>query len=173
MFEHFDGKADNYRNWASRVKDHLLSTNLNWGSVLEVIEKERVPLTKARLQTIAGIDDAPMDMVKVSQLLWAFLGNHCLKNSIYERRLQLTSGEDNNGFELWRALFQENEGGAEQVIMGACVAFFVSRSALIRVSSKASLANGNICVRSTEHLFQKFICTGCSWIYCLMTSRQR
>ena len=45
------------------------------------------------------------------------MGNHALANSVHERRLQLTGGEDNNGLELWRSIFQENEGGAEHVVM--------------------------------------------------------
>ena len=104
LFEHFNGKSDAYANWASRVKDHLSSCNLGWGRVLEVIEKERSPLTKVRLATIEGLDGANLDMIRLSQILWAFLGNHCLGNAVYERRLQLTGGEDNNGLELWRAL---------------------------------------------------------------------
>ena len=117
LFEHFNDKSDHYRSWSSRVKDHLMSSNLSWGRVLEVIEKQRQPLTKARLAWTAGIDEARLDMPKISQILWAFLSNHCLHNPVHERRLQLTGGEDNNGLELWRALYQENEGGAEQVIM--------------------------------------------------------
>ena len=96
-----------------------MTCNLSWGRVLEVIEKETYPLTKARLSTIPGIDECELDLIKLSQLLWAFLGNHRVGNRVYERRLRLTSGEDNNGVELGRALFQGNEGVAEQVIMGA------------------------------------------------------
>ena len=57
-----------------------------------------------------GVDQADLDMVTVAPILWAFLGSHALGNKVYERRLQLTSGEDNNGLELWRSLCQENEG---------------------------------------------------------------
>ena len=95
-----------------------MSNNLSWGRILEVIEKEKTPLTRARLATCTGIDQANIDIVKVSQLLWSFLGNHCFQNSVYERRLQLTNGEDHNGLERWRAPYQECEGGAEQVVMG-------------------------------------------------------
>lgn len=38
-------------------------------------------------------------------------------NSVYDRRLQLTNGEDCNGLELWRRLFIEHQGGAEQSMM--------------------------------------------------------
>ena len=105
-FEEFRGKPEQYLNWASRVKDHLMSTNLSWGRVLEVIEKEKQPLTKIRLAGIPGIDEANLDLLKISQLLWSFLGNHALHNTVYDRRVQLTGGEDGNGLELWRALYQ-------------------------------------------------------------------
>ena len=88
------------------------------GRVLEVVERDRMPLTRPRLAMMKGIDLADLDMVKISQVLWAFLGGHALHNKVYERRLQLTGGEDGNGLELWRALYHENQGGAEHVIMG-------------------------------------------------------
>ena len=122
-FEEFKGKADQYNNWSSRVKDHLMSGNLSWGRLLEVVEQQKQPLTKARLAACPGIDDAALDLVKISQLLWAFLGSHALHNNVYERRVQLTGGEDGNGLELWRSLFQEFEGGAEQVIMAGITRF--------------------------------------------------
>ena len=37
---------------------------------------------------------------------------------LHGRRLALTQNDADNGFELWRALFKENEGGAEQVALG-------------------------------------------------------
>ena len=64
-----------------------------------------------------GIDRADLDMLKLSQILRALLGSHAVNESIYERRLQLTGGEDNHGFELWRSLYQECQGGAEHAIM--------------------------------------------------------
>ena len=117
LFEHFDGKPESYPNWSSRVKDHLMASNISWGRLLEIVEKEKTPLTKQRLAAIPYTDSAQIDLLKVSQVLWSFLGNHGFANPVYQRRLQLTQGKDSNGFELWRALFQENAGGAEHVIM--------------------------------------------------------
>ena len=51
-----------------------------------------------------------MDLNRLSSILWSFLGQHCLANKVYDRRLQLTNGEDVNGLELWRKLFIENQG---------------------------------------------------------------
>ena len=40
------------------------------------------------------------------------MGDH-----VYSRRVQMVNGETCNGLELWRRLYVENEGGAEQVVM--------------------------------------------------------
>ena len=53
-FVSFNGRSETYRNWSSRAKDHIMSTNLNWGRVLEVIERKRQPLTKQRLAAMKG-----------------------------------------------------------------------------------------------------------------------
>ena len=45
------------------------------------------------------------------------MGQYCLGNKVYDRRLQLTNGEDCNGLELWRRLYLENKGGAEHVML--------------------------------------------------------
>ena len=89
-----------------------------------------------------GVDLADLDMVKISQILWAFLGGHALHNKVYERRLQLTGGEEGNGLELWRALYHENQGGAEHVIMGASEGSFGFRDAPTNPSFRAGWANG-------------------------------
>ena len=96
-FEPFSGKPEGYKNWASRVKDHLMSSNLAWGRLLEVAERDRYPLTRARLASMAGIDQADLDLNKLSQILWSFIGSHALKDTVYERRLQLTGGRTTTG----------------------------------------------------------------------------
>ena len=39
LFEPFNGTSETYRNRASRVKDHLMASSLNWRRVLEVTER--------------------------------------------------------------------------------------------------------------------------------------
>ena len=46
-----------------------------------------------------------------------FIGKN-INGDLHGRRLALTQNDADNGFELWRALFKENEGGAEQVALG-------------------------------------------------------
>ena len=79
--------------------------------MFELTEQQRTPLTRDSLANI------PRDLNRLSSSLWSFLGQHCLADVVYDRRLQLTNGEDCNGIELWRKLFRENEGGAEQVTL--------------------------------------------------------
>ena len=47
-----------------------------------------------------------------------YLSETNIDNDLHGRRLALTQNDVDNGFELWRALFIENEGGAEQVALG-------------------------------------------------------
>ena len=113
----FDDKSMHYRNWRSRVLDRLMGNNLNWGRLLELTEQQRSPLTRERLARMIKVDEASADLNRISNHLWSFLGQHCLANNVYDRRLQLTNGEDCNGLELWRQLDLENQGGAEHVMM--------------------------------------------------------
>ena len=65
LVEHFNGQSSTYRNWASKVKAHLMASNLGWGKLLEVVEKSRTPLTKTRLASLVGIGDAELDLSAV------------------------------------------------------------------------------------------------------------
>ena len=56
----------------------------------------------------------PADLIEMAQDLWSFLGT-VMTDDIHPRRESLAAGEDGNGFELWRVLFWEHEGGAQQV----------------------------------------------------------
>ena len=83
----FDNNAEHYRTWRSRVTDHLLSGNQSWGRVLELVEQQRSPLTKERFARMRHVDEAPIDVNKISSYLWSFLGQDCLGNKAYDRRL--------------------------------------------------------------------------------------
>ena len=113
-FDPFNGKPDSYRLWSSRIKDHLSNGYYPWARVLELIERERHPMSFARMRATNHVDGVPINMCEIAQHLWSFLGMH-LDNHIYMRRSQLVDGEDGNGLELLRKLYMEYEGGAEQV----------------------------------------------------------
>ena len=112
----FDNKPEAYRNWSNRIRDHLVAEHQPWGRLLDVVEKARIPLTFSWLAACPGIDGARLDLPWLSRHLWTFLGNR-LGDSIYVRRIQVAGGEESNGLELWRRIFMENEGGAEQVAL--------------------------------------------------------
>ena len=62
-------------------------------------------------------DGTEVDYKWLSQHLWVFIGKN-IDNDLHGRRLALTQHEADNGFELWRTLYVENEEGAEQVQLG-------------------------------------------------------
>ena len=49
-----------------------------------------------------------------SQLLWMFLAS-VLADSVFTRMESLAGGEEGNGLELWRVLYVNNAGGADEV----------------------------------------------------------
>ena len=105
----FDGRAEGYRQWSSRVRDHLIMQNTNWGRLLEVFQKERMPATRSRLQSMT-IDGVWLVLINIADRLWAFLGAH-MKDPLYQNRMQMVSGEDGNGLELWKRIYMQYGGG--------------------------------------------------------------
>ena len=61
-------------------------------------------------------------MASVSNNLWGVLGPY-MHDNLYMRRVQLVNGEDGNGLELWRRLYSECEGGAEQAHLAGITRF--------------------------------------------------
>ena len=77
-----------------------MSGHQGWGRILDLLENEREVMSMARLRSMTTVDNCPMDMVFLSTQLWGFMGNHCLGDAIFSRRLQLVNGETSNGLEL-------------------------------------------------------------------------
>ena len=112
----FDGRPEHYRNWWNRLRDHLTGNHQPWGRLLDLVERARVKLSFQHLSSINRVDEGWIDLPWVAKELWCFLGPR-LAEGPYSRRTQLAGGEDRNGIELWRKLYMENEGGAEQVAL--------------------------------------------------------
>ena len=112
----WDGKADTYRLWAARVRDHLVGGHTPWGRVLELLETDRMPMTFRRMRCMQHVDGTWVDPCVLANNLWAFLGSH-MQNNPYMRRLTWVNGKEGNGLELWRCIYQECEGGAEQTYL--------------------------------------------------------
>ena len=113
----FNGSAHSYRNWSDRIKDHCKEVNLGYSYIFNLIEAQGSRIVQANLQNGVLENGAAVDFRWLSQHLWVFIGKN-INDDLHGRRLALTQNDADNGFELWRALFIENEGGAEQVALG-------------------------------------------------------
>ena len=83
--------------------------NTEWARLLRTIESEKTPLNFSRY--IDGISGYNLDPYHVSVQLWSLVGENWT-NKMFNARRDKTSGEDENGFELWRKLYVTHEGGA-------------------------------------------------------------
>ena len=81
-----------------------------------LIERQRQPLNFQSLSSNPKVDGATLNLISLPNELWAFLGPR-LADNVYESRIQQAGGEDRHGLELRSNLFQDNEGGAEQVAL--------------------------------------------------------
>ena len=116
----FNGSSDMYHTWANRMKDHFCEKNPNWSHVFKLIESWKIPISISQLGTSTiGDDHNPInvDFHWIANHLWTFIGKQ-ISDTMYHSRTTLTNGEDNNGVELWRALYIQNEGGADQAEVG-------------------------------------------------------
>ena len=107
----FDGEYDRYSHWKNKLSDHCADTNAYWRAILKHIQEANGPidynvLAHTRYGNSTGWDLA-LD-------LWNFVSKR-IGQTIYEKRNQLANGVEGNGFELWRALFVQFEGGDEFV----------------------------------------------------------
>ena len=98
------------------MRDHLISSSCSWSRLLELVEQERRPFSQEKQKIIKTVDGVHVDLSFISNQLWAFVGNH-LSPNVYSNRLSMVGGEEYNGLELWRKLYLDNEGGAEQVVL--------------------------------------------------------
>ena len=78
---------------------------------------QKYQVTVKVLVTVEAINAIAASDMGTSQHLWVLIGKN-INDELHGRRLALTQNDADNGFELWRALFKENEGGAEQVALG-------------------------------------------------------
>ena len=121
----FDGRVENFDEWYARMREHCAQSNPRWLKVFDLIEQTKKPISLKeipglRVDPAHGLEDA--DWMNIALKLWSFIGNH-VTGLIHQRRHQMTLGEEYNGLELWRALYVQNKGGAEQVQVGGISAF--------------------------------------------------
>ena len=99
------------------MRDHLMMGNVCWGRLLDLVEADRYALTLERNRSFTNVDGCWLDLEFIGTQLWTFLSQFAIGDQLYARRVQMVGGETYNGLELWRRLYVENKGGAEQVAM--------------------------------------------------------
>ena len=110
----FDGNALHYDNWRRRLRDHFISTNCNYTTVFSLVESCKMPISWSTLASIHIPELPHMNWQWISTHVWTITGGF-LSDTQLNRRTDLTCGEEFNGLELWRALFNENCGGSAEM----------------------------------------------------------
>ena len=110
----FTGNLGDYQIWRERIVDHLCRGNRSWRKLLDSLQTCSMPITRSWLleQSEAGYNGW-----ELSEMLEGFLVDH-LSDSLYRRRKQLSGGMLGNGFEMWRWLYNEFQGGSDAVNLG-------------------------------------------------------
>ena len=103
-----------FKLWRDRVVDHLCRSTQRWRGVLDFVQQGLNPIGKAWLQS-TNIDG--VNAWDLSTMLEAFLVNYFPKG-MYNRRVQLAGGSLGNGFEMWRQLYLDYQGGSDAVQFG-------------------------------------------------------
>ena len=110
----FTQDAKDYQNWRNRMIDHFCRSTQKWRQVLEYVQTGNTAITKSWLlvNNIEGINAWDL-----STMVESFLVDY-FPRSMYNRRVQLSGGEMGNGFEMWRRLFIDFQGGSTAVEFG-------------------------------------------------------
>ena len=94
--------------------DHMCRSNQCWRHVLDFIQTGTNPVTEAwlRNENIDGVNAWELSVMFESFII------DLLPKNMYHRRTQICGGEFGNGFELWRRLYLEFQGGDDAVQFG-------------------------------------------------------
>ena len=88
----------------------MVACNPLWHYVVEQIEAQKITLTLPR---IAASNLIPgVAMITLAHEVYSFLGT-IIGATVHKKRLRLAGGEKGNGFEMWRRMFFDNQGGGE------------------------------------------------------------
>ena len=110
----FTQDAKDYQNWRNRMVDHFCRSTQKWRQVFEYVQTGTSAIKKSWLleNNIEGINAWDL-----STMVESFLVDY-FPRSMYNRRVQLSGGEMGNGFEMWRRLFIDFQGGSTAVEFG-------------------------------------------------------
>ena len=101
--------------WKQRFIDHCCDSTLRWKGIFKMVESCDGPIRREYLESLH---------IGGGYSAWALaedLENFIVKyvhDDLYERRAAWCGGEEGNGFEFYRNLFREFEGGSHLVQMG-------------------------------------------------------
>ena len=110
----FNGNLGEFQLWRDRVVDHVSRDNNRWRILLDTLQSWQVPITREWLLTQTECGYNGWDL---AVKLEGFLVEH-MNDSLYRRRRQLSGGVMGNGFEMWRWLFNEFQGGSDAIKLG-------------------------------------------------------
>ena len=114
-FTLFTGANGTFKDWREYLADHCAESTRRWKRILEVVRLSSTPLNKALLEsTPIGQGYTAWDL---SEDLEAFMKKYIHKD-LRSRIFEWTGGEEGNGFEMLRRMFDEYEGGCTLVKMG-------------------------------------------------------
>lgn len=113
--KNLSGRMADFRMWKQRLIDHCAGSTGRWRPIFKMVENCDGQITRAYLKTLhigCGYSAWPLP-----EDLENFIVTY-LSDDLYERREAWTSGEEGNGFELYRNLFNDFEGGSTLVRLG-------------------------------------------------------
>ena len=131
----FDGKTEHCGAWRLRLKDHLMLKEGRLGEALKSFESRRDVITNDE-QLSASTKFGTKSMWDVSRDMYCFMGLY-MNDDMFRMREQLAG--EGNGFELWRRLCHDQEGGDELVETAGIQRFFQQRT-LQRLQEAGSVA---------------------------------
>ena len=110
----FTQDAKDYKLRRNILVDHMCRSTNRWRNILDFVQMGKSPITMAWLRNdhVDGISAWDLSVMFESFVI------DFLPRSMYTRRTQISNGEFGNGFELWRRLFLEFQGGSDAVEFG-------------------------------------------------------
>ena len=114
LVTNFTQDAKDFKLWRDRVVDHLCRSTQRWRSIPNFVQLGTQPLTQAWLAS-SNVDG--INAWDLATMLEAYLVD-LFPKSMYNRRVQLAGGEMGNGFEMWRLLYVDYQGGSDAVQFG-------------------------------------------------------
>ena len=136
----FDAEHKQVQELETTLSDNASQDKVNWKHLLRHCESQTEPISYPLLSNMNFGNSTGWDP---SLDLWNFISKR-LGTDLYEKRIQLAHGVDGNGFELWRRLCQDYEGGKRWWRTTAAHDFRTSRKSPTSQTSVPSWTTGKI-----------------------------